>query len=424
MSTIMRPRSIFRARRGRLLLLNARKLLEGSLGERKILIAIDDITERRRAAEALGDAKREAEQANLGKSRFLAAASHDLRQPLQTLSFLQGILAKKVTDKTVLGVDRPARRNGDGDVRDAGHAPRHQPARGRDRPPRDRRFPDQPRPRRAAQPVCLSRDGGSPRLARGPEQPERTQRSAAARADDPQPGFERGQIHRDGQGPARLPSLAATSCASRSGTPASAFRRSSFRRFSRSSISSTIPPASAARGSVSVSRSCNAWPICSGHAIDVRSRPGKGIGLYRRGAAGQRAIAAATPGSPEPGRGVAGHTRRRDDPHRRGRACRARDAEAAARRRRLSHGDRRRRPSGARSGDARGGTAGPRPRRLQSAQRPQRPPGRHEPAGDARPRHPGDHPQRRHLDRDAARDRPPGLRISRQAGDRADTASA
>jgi two-component system CheB/CheR fusion protein len=91
----------------RTLLLNARKLREGPLGERKILLAIDDITERRRAAEALGAAKRDAEQANLGKSRFLAAASHDLRQPLQTLSFLQGILAKKVTDETVLRlVDR------------------------------------------------------------------------------------------------------------------------------------------------------------------------------------------------------------------------------------------------------------------------------------------------------------------------------
>ena len=65
-------------------------------GGPKILLAIDDITERRRAAEALEAAKREAEQANLGKSRFLAAASHDLRQPLQTLSLLQGILAKQI----------------------------------------------------------------------------------------------------------------------------------------------------------------------------------------------------------------------------------------------------------------------------------------------------------------------------------------
>ena len=93
----------------RLLLLNARKLREGPHGQPKILLAIDDITERKRAAEALGAAKREAEQANLGKSRFLAAASHDLRQPLQTLSFLQGIMAKRVTDKTVLGLVDQAR---------------------------------------------------------------------------------------------------------------------------------------------------------------------------------------------------------------------------------------------------------------------------------------------------------------------------
>ena len=86
----------------RFLLLNARRLAEGPRGKPKILLSIDDITERRRAAEALGVAKREAEQANLGKTRFLAAASHDLRQPLQTLSFLQGILAKQVTEATVL----------------------------------------------------------------------------------------------------------------------------------------------------------------------------------------------------------------------------------------------------------------------------------------------------------------------------------
>ena len=66
----------------------------------KILLTIDDVTERKRASEALEAAKRQAEQANLGKSRFLAAASHDLRQPLQTLSLLHGILAKRVKDET------------------------------------------------------------------------------------------------------------------------------------------------------------------------------------------------------------------------------------------------------------------------------------------------------------------------------------
>ncbi len=61
-----------------------------------VVITFADVTERRRAAEALSSAKRQAELASTAKSRFLAAASHDLRQPLQTLSLLQGMLESKV----------------------------------------------------------------------------------------------------------------------------------------------------------------------------------------------------------------------------------------------------------------------------------------------------------------------------------------
>ena len=60
-----------------------------------VVITYEDVTERRRTAEALTAAKRQAELASTAKTRFLAAASHDLRQPLQTLSLLQGLLAKK-----------------------------------------------------------------------------------------------------------------------------------------------------------------------------------------------------------------------------------------------------------------------------------------------------------------------------------------
>ena len=48
------------------------------------LAAVRDITERKQAEQALRSAKEAADSTNRLKSRFVAAASHDLRQPLQT----------------------------------------------------------------------------------------------------------------------------------------------------------------------------------------------------------------------------------------------------------------------------------------------------------------------------------------------------
>jgi two-component system CheB/CheR fusion protein len=59
-----------------------------------VVITFVDITERKSSAKALSASKREAELTNIAKSRFLAAASHDLRQPLQSLSLLQSLLTQ------------------------------------------------------------------------------------------------------------------------------------------------------------------------------------------------------------------------------------------------------------------------------------------------------------------------------------------
>jgi two-component system CheB/CheR fusion protein len=83
----------------RVLLLSAQRIDNEPMAPRETLVAIDDVTERRRAEMTLIAAKWHSDRANLGKSRILAAASHDLRQPLQTLNLMRAALAKKIKDK-------------------------------------------------------------------------------------------------------------------------------------------------------------------------------------------------------------------------------------------------------------------------------------------------------------------------------------
>lgn len=58
-----------------------------------------DITALVEGNKALATAKAEAERANLSKSRFLAAASHDLRQPVQSLLLLLAVIERQVADQ-------------------------------------------------------------------------------------------------------------------------------------------------------------------------------------------------------------------------------------------------------------------------------------------------------------------------------------
>ncbi len=72
-----------------------------------VVITFHDISQRKITAAALQAAKEQAQAANAAKSRFLAVASHDLRQPLQSLVLIQGLLAKQVTgDKPKRLLDR------------------------------------------------------------------------------------------------------------------------------------------------------------------------------------------------------------------------------------------------------------------------------------------------------------------------------
>src|SRR2546421_5034297 len=86
----------------RVMLLNARKLQAGHHGE-LLVLAMEDVTERRRAEEEVAKAKEAAEAANRTKSLFLANMSHELRTPLNAILGFSEMLQEEAVEQGVQG---------------------------------------------------------------------------------------------------------------------------------------------------------------------------------------------------------------------------------------------------------------------------------------------------------------------------------
>ncbi len=82
----------------RVMLLNARKLQAGHHGE-LLVLAMEDVTERRRVEEEVAKAREASETANKTKSLFLANMSHELRTPLNAIVGYSEMLQEEAADR-------------------------------------------------------------------------------------------------------------------------------------------------------------------------------------------------------------------------------------------------------------------------------------------------------------------------------------
>ncbi len=84
----------------RVMLLNARKLQAGHHGA-LLVLAMEDVTERRRAEEEVAKAKEASEMANKTKSMFLANMSHELRTPLNAIVGYSEMLQEEAAEQNL-----------------------------------------------------------------------------------------------------------------------------------------------------------------------------------------------------------------------------------------------------------------------------------------------------------------------------------
>lgn len=76
----------------KVMVLNARKLLQRNIKEEMILVAIEDITDRKRSEEALNVLITKLEQSNRELQDFASVASHDLQEPLRKIQAFGDLL--------------------------------------------------------------------------------------------------------------------------------------------------------------------------------------------------------------------------------------------------------------------------------------------------------------------------------------------